>query len=484
MRHEHGNDFFNRTSELNTIRNALRSDRAELVVMYGRRGVGKSELLVRAIPPHSFYYQATAQLMQQQLGDLTQELNRVADGQAIIGRLESFPAVLAAVTDLAQRRKDEPFVFVIDEFPYLAQADPGVETTIQKWWDTSRASTPNLKVFLAGSHVSWMHEHTLDEHGPLQNRRTRQIDVAPLDYLHAADFYPHFSAVDKVRAFAIWGGLPRHLRDLDSSLDLWESIRQTLLDPDSRLFVEPDWLRFTDLRADRVYTSLVRVIAMGQHTPGDIAKAVGRNSATDISAQLGRLVEIGIVARVNATTSRVDARSPAHYYISDPFLAFWYRFIDSYRNMIRRGQADAVLARIRLELDLFVSQYVFEGVCREWLWLQLGQGNLSIDQDIAEIGLWWGGAKGNQDEIDVVALSIQRETVIVGECKWTNAPMDMRDLSGLRLGLATAQKDLNPVLNPWRICFARGGFHPDLVAEAAHVDNRIVLVDPDQLYTR
>jgi len=83
-----------------------------------------------------------------------------------------------------------------------------------------------------------------------------------------------------------------------------------------------------------------------------------------------------------------------------------------------------------------------------------------------------------------VALSIQREAVIVGECKWTNAPMDMRDLGGLRLGLTTAQKDLNPVLNPWRLCFSRGGFHPDLVGEAAVAENRIVLIDPDRLYRR
>ncbi len=405
-----------------------------------------------------------------------------------------------------------------------------METILQKWWDTVHQSTPNLKVFLVGSHVSWMHEHTLDGHGPLQNRRTRQIDIAPLDCVHAADFYPHFSAVDKVRAFAIWGGLPRHLRDVDPSLDLWENVRQTLLDPDGRLFVEPDWLRFTDLRADRVYTSLVRVIAMGQHTPGDIAKAVGRNSATDISAQLGawfrnmatvqawlkrhphrngalifdvrranchhiprrkmnhaqlgRLVDIGVVARVNALTSRSDTRSPAHYYISDPFLAFWYRFIDSYRNMIRRGQADAALSRIQQEIDLFISQYVFEGVCRDWLWRAVGRAQLPIDQDIAEIGSWWGGPKDKQDEIDVVALSIQREAVIVGECKWTNAPMDMRDLGGLRHGLAMAQKDLNPILNPWRLCFSRGGFHPDLVEEAAVAENRIVLIDPDYLYRR
>ncbi len=114
MRDRHSNGFYNRSSELRTIHNALRSDRAELVVMFGRRGVGKSELLVRAIPPRGFYYQATAQLMQQQLVDLTQELNRVAGGRAIIGQLDSFSAVLAAVVALARRDKDDPFTLVVN----------------------------------------------------------------------------------------------------------------------------------------------------------------------------------------------------------------------------------------------------------------------------------------------------------------------------------------------------------------------------------
>lgn len=252
--------FFNRLAELNTLKRSLSSNQAELVIVYGRRGSGKSELLIQAINDHhALYYQATTELLPLQLADSTNELRRVADQQGVVlvGHFASLADLFAAMTSLAQSTPHQPFVVVIDEFPYLAEADPATETVMQKWWDAMSRATPNLKVFLAGSHVSWMHEHTLSEHGPLQNRRTRQIEVLPLDYQHAAEFYPNWSSQDKIRAYSIWGGLPGYVREIDPALGLWDTVSETLLDPNARLFVEPDWLRFTDLRADRLYTSLV-----------------------------------------------------------------------------------------------------------------------------------------------------------------------------------------------------------------------------------
>jgi len=477
--------FYNRTAELDTISKTLSSPKAELVIVYGRRGSGKSELLVRAIENHTaFYYQATAELPRQQLLDLSDELRRFAGPQAVIGQLTALNEFFAALTALTEDNPGRPFVVVIDEFPYLADADAGTETMMQKWWDSTHRRTPNLKVFLAGSHVSWMREHTLSEHGPLQNRRTRQIEVLPLDYRHASEFYPALSARDKIGAYAIWGGLPGYLREIDPSLNLWDNVSQSVLDPNARLFTEPDWLRFTDLRADRLYTSLVRAIAMGRHTPGAIAKDVGRGGAADIFEQLNRLVDIGVVTRVYAMTARGERRTGSRYYVGDPFLAFWYRFIDGRRSMLRRGQASAALARIKQEFDDYVSRYVFESICREWTWtaFQRDYAAATADVDIADVGVWWSGAKTEQDEVDVVALSPQREAVLFGECKWSNAPMDMRDVGGLRHAIALARHDLNPILSPWRACFSRGGFHPDLVAEAARPENRILLIDPDQLY--
>ncbi|MDQ2831376.1 MAG: hypothetical protein M3Y74_20310 [Chloroflexota bacterium] len=144
------------------------------------------------------YYQATTEVMRQQLADISAETRRAVG--APVGRFESVGDFLAALTGFARRSPERPFPVVIDEFPYLAEAEPGVETVIQRWWDRIHDATPTLKLFLAGSQVSWMREHTLTEHGPLQNRRTGQIEVLPLEYRHAALFYPRLPAEDKVRA--------------------------------------------------------------------------------------------------------------------------------------------------------------------------------------------------------------------------------------------------------------------------------------------
>jgi hypothetical protein len=150
--------------------------------------------------------------------------------------------------------------------------------------------------------------------------------------------------------------------------------------------------------------------------------------------------------------------------------------------MLRRGQTTIALAQIKEEIDTYVSQSVFEEICREWIWIALQRGFLPADLDIAEVGSWWGGTKDEQDEIDVVALSSRREAVLFGECKWSNSPMDMRDLGGLRHAIEMAHKDLDPILIPWRLCFSRSGFHPELVAEASHPEKRILLIDADRLY--
>jgi hypothetical protein len=144
-------------------------------------------------------------------------------------------------------------------------------------------------------------EHARD--GSLQNRRTGQVEVRPLSYRHAALFDPRLPTEDRVRAYGVWGGLPGYLRDVDPAMGLWDNIAHTLLRPDARLAIEPDWLRFTDLRADRLYTSLVRAIATGAHAPRDIARAVlSRSSSTIIEnvfavPGLGQLLTSSIFTR-------------------------------------------------------------------------------------------------------------------------------------------------------------------------------------------
>lgn len=95
-------------------------------------------------------------------------------------------------------------MLVIDELPYLAQAEPATLTILQRWWDRVRKDrATNLKVFLLGSLVSWMEEHTLSERGPIHHRRTGQIRLDPLSYADAALFYPRYAPEERVAAYAI-----------------------------------------------------------------------------------------------------------------------------------------------------------------------------------------------------------------------------------------------------------------------------------------
>jgi hypothetical protein len=173
-------------------------------------------------------------------------------------------------------------------------------------------------------------------------------------------------------------------------------------------------------------------------------------------------------------------------WMQEHILAFWYRFLDPRRGSIRRVSCQSsalVLAEeIAVTLDDYVARSVFEELCREWVWDALERGILPAGVRIGEVGMWWSGRNGAQDAIDVVALSPEREGVLYGECKWSLAPMDMRDLGGLRAAIANARRDITPVDRPWRVLFSRSGFQTDLHAEAASPEQHILLVGLDQLY--
>jgi len=230
----------------------------------------------------------------------------------------------------------------------------------------------------------------------------------------------------------------------------------------------------------------VRAIATGAHVPSDIARAVGRHSAAEVVPQLNRLIEAGVVERSAALTTRTGGKAPTRYDVADQFLTFWYRFIDPRRGIINRARSAEDVAEIAAEIaaaiDEYIGRYVFEGVCREWVWDAATRGALPAGLRVRAVGTWWGGRDGTRDEIDVVALTTSGEGILYGECKWSAAPMDRRDLGGLRAAIDAARSDITPVDRPWRALFSRSGFHADLRAEAALAENRIILVGLDQLY--
>ncbi|BDI28848.1 ATPase AAA [Capsulimonas corticalis] len=485
---ENASPFYNRVRERKSLADALNSPRSEMLIVYGRRGVGKSALLDQALKDAnlpSLYYRATRRTLALQLEALT-DAAREAFPDAFLGQsFESLTVFFDFLSHYAAQREDtgnqSPIAVVIDELPYLADVDPGLLTVIQHWWDANKRR-PNLKIFLAGSYVAFMERQVLDASAPLYNRRTGALKLEALDYAEAALFFPRYSPQEKMAAYAILGGMPSYLEQFDPAQDIADNLRATVLRRNTYLSEEPDWLLLEDRRRDVTHGSILRAVATGQRKPSDIARAIGKNSAQDIAPQLASLQEQGLLIREVPITEMSQPRSRTSlYYIADNYLDFWYRYVDPARSLIARGLGERVWEQtISPNLGEYISRPSFERASRQFLWRILENSNSEefTDLSFVNVGTWWGAG---DREIDVVATNERGQVTVAGSCKWTESPMDVREYAALQSDLALAGLTLSEA--PWWFLFSRLGFSPHLTEiAAAQNPRRLILVDLDQMY--
>ncbi|MFN8512386.1 MAG: ATP-binding protein [Thermomicrobiales bacterium] len=328
--------FYNRVRELAVLKGAGRSPRAELLILYGRRGVGKSALLAHAFADvRHIFYRATRRTLTLQLDSLTAMAREAYPDEFIPQPFASFEIFLDFLAHLAEVRPREPVVVILDELPYLADVDPGLLTTLQHWWDAHRQQS-NLKLLLAGSYLAFMERQVLDANAPLYNRRTGSLKLAPFDYAEAALFFPAYSPRERLEAYAILGGMPSYLEQFDAGRGLEENLLATVLRRNTYLNEEPDWLLLEDLRRDVTHGSILRAIATGQRRPSDIARAIGKASAQDVSAQLGALLDLELIHENDAYRVPLAAACAPVLLAEDHSLLVG-RYVDPGRSLIAQG---------------------------------------------------------------------------------------------------------------------------------------------------
>lgn len=403
-------DLLNRAAEWRMLEELWNRARPDLAFVVGRRRVGKSFLLSRfARQVGGIYYQATRRTEAEQLAALTRVVGAHFRDPAL-ERGVSFPAWEDLFAYVTGRAGGEPFLLVLDEFPYLAGAAPALTSVIQSLWDHTWSES-RIKLVLSGSYISAMNQmEQVDQ--PLYGRRTAKMIVAPFGFADAALFVPRYHVRDQLIAFGLFGNLPGHLALLDPDRSLTANAAASLLSPGGRLVDDAQHMLDAFASDAHVHYSIIEVIAGGEQTWSGITKRVGRSGGA-LQRPLQWLGEMQVIARIVPATEKNPQRSRRVLYrIIDPYIAFWHRTVVRLVNAGSLGLVEP--ERLWQEvvvpgLDDYMGG-VFEEVCRDFV-----RRTDRLPFRSLRVGEWWDADSRNQ--VDVVSIGMKGE-LLVGECKW------------------------------------------------------------------
>jgi len=451
--------FINRKAELEQLRHLYSSDHAELYVLYGRRRVGKTELLRAfcADKPHIFFI-ATLSSDTEQLATLSQQIYGFSHAEVPAGfTFPTWEAAYQALADLPMRSRP---IVVLDEFTYLISGNKAIPSILQKVWDEKLKNT-NIMLVLCGSYIGMMETEVLGYQAPLYGRRTASSLLRPLDLPSSSLFFPNYSPEEQFLAWAVLGGMPYYLRTFSDRQDISTNIRQHILDAQTgALFNEPRLLLMEELREPRNYFSILRAIAQGRTRLNEITLASGVSEVTSVARYLDILQQMHLITRrVPATESQPEKSKKGIYQIDDHFLRFWFRYVHPNQSGLDLGLSNAILKqRIQPDMDHFVST-AFEEAAQAFVARLVQGGGLNFLPE--RIGSWWD----RESEIDVLAISQSEKVALVGECKWSVNPIGTNIFVDLKQKTQVLISDHGIQRIEYAI-FARSGFTPALEEQA------------------
>ena len=394
------------------LNRALKSGRSELIPIYGRRRVGKSELILKFMAGNpGVYYLGKQSPAALQVRDFLEEAARALD-MPLLGELRVnswHRALLTLVEQWTQAHPGSKLVLALDEFQWIAASSPELLSELQHGWDRAWKNAGNVMLLLCGSYIGFMEREVLGQSSPLFGRRTAQIHLQPFGYLEAAEFHPRWSAGDRARAYFLVGGVAQYLLCLSDSQSIDQNIRDYLLDEFAPLFHEPTFLLREELREVAPYHAILFAVAAGETTVRAIAAVTGLPDR-NLHYYLQQLVGLGYLRRRYPLERRRPNPKQLRFGIDDPLLRFWFRFAFPNTSIIRSAGASRAFAeRIAPSLDAWFGD-CFERLCREALPLIYAQESVAAG---FEVGEYWS----KEAQIDLVAMRDDNWTDL-GECKW------------------------------------------------------------------
>lgn len=402
-------EIVDRKTEIERLTWILSGDAPCLVIVRGRRRLGKSTLIKRVLTENDIYYEADKTDASNQRSLLANVASLAFPGLDA-ANYPTWEALFMAIN----YRVEKKTILCLDEFPYLAKISPELPSVIQKLLDGG-----NLKynIILCGSSQTMMYDLLYDESSPLYGRSDSDFKLNPirLPFLQEA---LDLNATETVEEYALWGGVPRYWVLREKSGDKDKALREHVLSSQGILYEEPQRLFNDDVNDIVKISTIMSMIGKGATRLKEIA-ARCEEPATNLSRPIGKLIDLGYIERDIPFGESTKSTKRSLYRIADPFLSFHFRFVAPMRSFIELERYAPVDAILKDQLPSHIGSW-WEKICRDAV-----TGNVVDGVMYGEARRWWGSVmidgKPQDVELDVVAESIDKKTILIGECKWTSS---------------------------------------------------------------
>ena len=462
--------FIGRERELKALNDLYISNKFEFAVIYGRRRIGKTELIRQFIGnKKAIYFMGIESNAKLNLENFSKSILEFNTGISSDTSFASFQSALEYVFRLAEK---ERIILAMDEYPYVARSSKSLASTLQMLIDKYKDNS-KLMLILCGSSMSYMEDHVLAYKAPLYGRRTAQIKLLPFDFEETCRYLSGMTGEDKALMYGAVGGTPQYLLQINDKLGVEDNIKNTYLNPISFLYEEPTNLLKQEVREPAIYTAIITAIATGASRMADISTKVGEDTSV-CTTYIKNLISLGIVQK--ETPYGEKSLRKTIYSIADNMFRFWYRFVLENNSIIARGAADLAYKRIEPYFTDYMGK-VFEDISAQYLWKLLLEGKSPIE--FTSLGRWWGNdpRTRRQTEIDIMGEQ-DKNSALFAECKWTNEKVDLGVLETLvqRSKLFAYQK-------VHLFLFSKSGFTKGCMDKAAELGNVSLVTYADILKT-
>ncbi len=449
--------FIGRKKEIDYFEGIYQSNKAEFITLYGRRRIGKTELLKQVSKGRKhIFYSAKECTDYEQLSSISEK---------ILGKGKRFEHWEALFEHIGQEGQSESLIVILDEFPYMVKGNSSLPSIIQNTWDHMLKDT-KIKLIICGSSMSFIEKEILSEKMPLYGRMSGVYKLDELEYDDARKFFPKYDEINAITVYSILGGVPHYLLQFDANIGIKANVCNAILNKGRILYNEVDFLLKQEMREPQVYYTIIEKIAFGATKLNEIHTKT-QISTNKLAVYLKNLIELGIVCKEYPITEKIKTKVNLHsgiYKLSSHYFEFYFRFVFSNISDLEEGLIEDVYD---YDIEPYLNTYIghnYEKICISKLKKKIRSSHEPYR--IKHIGRWWN----KQEEIDIVGF--ENANFIVAECKWRNQKLTMNVLDNL---IQKVEKNLNYNQIHYYL-FSKSGF-ADTVIKRAKEDNLIHLVE-------